>query len=394
MLSPFLAIIGVLFAFGTTYLLNTFKILDISKHFYTPIFLLILYYTIATQWKRRKIETRPWKAIWIKSIAKYLFWGAAIGSVYLVYDNHGFYRSFAAHTRAMLENYLKLYAFVGLPYFLMAERFRSSSYDWMNDPYLKLLSLTKLAWRKNWPLLRLRMGTKRYKSIFLMWILRLHFLPVMAEQVYRGMNSSFHVFSAPHLSILTLPFAIGFMFTIDSINASIGYFWESAVTDTRFRRIDTNPFHWFVVLMCYMPFIVFASNFIPFPKAPSQLGLIFSNHFAIGIWQAATAATLLGIVICTSCLGFSYSNLSYKKIQTKGPYAIVRHPGTVFKITFFFLSVFQYKAAYTPAIIAAYVFWMGVYIMRVICEERFLMQFAEYRNYTYKTRFRLIPKVW
>lgn len=72
----------------------------------------------------------------------------------------------------------------------------------------------------------------------------------------------------------------------------------------------------------------------------------------------------------------------------------MRHPGTVFKIAFFFLTVFRFEAAYTAPIIAAYVFWMGVYIVRILCEERFLMNFKEYQDYAKVTRYRLIPGVW
>ncbi len=107
-----------------------------------------------------------------------------------------------------------------------------------------------------------------------------------------------------------------------------------------------------------------------------------------------TVLALLGIVLSTTCLGFSYSNLSFKKIQTRGPYRIVRHPGTVFKIAFFFLTVFRFEASFTVPIIAAYVFWMGIYITRILCEERFLMNFKEYQDYARVTRYRPIPGVW
>lgn len=172
----------------------------------------------------------------------------------------------------------------------------------------------------------------------------------------------------------------------------MGYFWESTLTKTRFRAVDTNAFHWIVVLMCYMPFISYASNFVPFPSGNGSL-LIVHPLFEITV-NVLTVICLLGIVLTTTCLGFSYSNLSYKKIQTRGPYAVVRHPGTVFKILFFFLSVFRFEAAYSLPIVAAYIFWMGVYIVRILCEERFLLRFQEYRNYTKMTPYRLIPRVW
>jgi protein-S-isoprenylcysteine O-methyltransferase Ste14 len=247
-------------------------------------------------------------------------------------------------------------------------------------------------WRRRWQTIRYRVLKRGYKSLLLSWLVRLHFIPVMVEQVYWGASQTMNFLSRPEQAFATALFFVGLLFLVDSINASMGYFWESTLTKTRFRAIDTNAFHWIVVLMCYMPFISYASNFVPFPKGSGAL-IIAAPVFEWMI-NALTIASLLGIVLTTTCLGFSYSNLSYKKIQTRGPYAIVRHPGTVFKIVFFFLTVFRFEAAYSIPIIAAYIFWMGVYVVRILCEERFLLHFREYQDYVKQTRYRLIPGVW
>jgi len=98
-------------------------------------------------------------------------------------------------------------------------------------------------------------------------------------------------------------------------------------------------------------------------------------------------------VLSGSALSFSTSNLCYKKIQTKGPYAIVRHPATTFKLLFFFLAFFRYRAAFTFTGILCYLVWMTVYICRALVEESFLKKFSDYRRYMKKTRYRFIPRV-
>lgn len=393
MLSPLQALAGVGFALITSFGLYYFGLLNASTYFFTPILLLILFHTVIMQLsssqKNSKIELRK---VIPKSIGKYLFWALVIGAAYSIYTHHPFYIRFAPNTAQMLSEYLKAYVVLGLLYFAYVERYKTGRFEWLHDTYIKFLSLVRVVYRRQWGRLRYRVVRRGYKSWLLSWLLRLHFLPVMVEQVYWGTGQTVNGFNDPAQALTNVMFLVGLLFLIDSVNASIGYFWESSVTRTRFRAMDPNAFHWFAVLICYMPFIAYASNFVPFPQGDGAL-LIDSAAFAM-VFNAITILSLLGIVLTTSCLGFSYSNLCYKKIQTRGPYALVRHPGTVFKIVFFFGSIFRYESSYTLPLIAAFIFWMGVYIVRILCEERFLRDFQEYRDYMQKTRYRLIPGVW
>lgn len=393
MLPPSLAIIGVIVSIALSFFCFTNKLLPHSSYFFLPIFILIAYHTLLMQFvDRTRYMRNPWRRVIAKSVGKYLLWLVLLGVLYGIYTHHPFYVHFAVHTNSMIGFFIKLYLILGFPYFLFVERYRTGRFEWFNDPYLKIFSFLRGVCRRNWSVIRYRLFKRGYKSLVLSWLVRLHFIPVMVEQVYWGGSQTINFLGRPEAAFASVMFFVGLLFLIDSINASMGYFWESALTKTRFRAVDTNTFHWIVVLMCYMPFISYASNFVPFP---SGNGALLMSHptfeFVVNI---LTIICLLGIVLTTTCLGFSYSNLSYKKIQTRGPYALVRHPGTVFKILFFFLTVFRFEAAYSAPIIAAYVFWMTVYITRILCEERFLLRFQEYRDYVKVTPYRLIPRIW
>lgn len=388
-----MALAGVFAAFVSAFALFLTDSLDSNRYFFLPILLLILYHTLVVRLCDKTLyPRRAWLPVLKKSLVKYVFWLLLIGSAYGIYIHHPFYVRFAPNTAAMLLAYLKLYAVLGVPYFVYVESRRTGRFEWLNDPYLKLLSLIRMICKRRWSRLRYGCLKTGYKSLFLSWLLRLHFLPVMVEQVFWGTSQAMGYLTRPELAFASAMFFVGVLFLVDSTNAAMGYFWESALTKTRFRAMDPFAFHWIVVLICYMPFIAYASNFVPFPKSDGALVLTLPG-FEVLI-NVLTLLVLLGIVLCTSCLGFSYSNLSYKKIQTRGPYAVVRHPGTVFKMAFFFLTVFRFKAAYSGPIIAAYIFWMGVYVARIVCEERFLSRFREYQEYCRVTRYRLIPGVW
>jgi protein-S-isoprenylcysteine O-methyltransferase Ste14 len=329
-----------------------------------------------------------------KATGKYLFWFVLIGGLYSFYGLHPFYIQFAPNTRRMFENFLWLYAFGGLPYFFLIERYRYSSLEVVSDPYLRIVSFLRTLCRFQWARLQYRTFIRGYKSLFLSWIIRVHYIPVMVEQVHHALVQIAAVVTSPSHQFTvgsTAAFLVVALFCIDSTNASIGYFWESSLTQTRFRETDPNPFHWFIVLVCYSPFRNFAGTFIPFPHGVQGSPLLMAQPSFELVMNICTITSLAGMVYVTTSLGFSYSNLSYKKIQTKGCYRFVRHPGTVFKLLFFLFTIFRYQSSFNVATVTLYGVWATIYITRAVCEERFLKRFEEYRTYMGQVRYRFIP---
>jgi protein-S-isoprenylcysteine O-methyltransferase Ste14 len=183
------------------------------------------------------------------------------------------------------------------------------------------------------------------------------------------------------------------VWAIDANNGGVGYFWESWFTKTRFREIDMNPLHWFVILICYVPFVGLAGQFVPFPQLAANADRLLNSDILNTSIEVVLLIFLALYVISGSALNFATSNLCYKKIQTKGPYAIVRHPATTFKLLYFFLAFFRFRGAYTFAGFLSYFIWMMVYICRALVEEGFLKKFSDYREYMNKTRYRFIPGI-
>lgn len=395
MLTPTLNVLGVILAFSGACCAYYFSPIEPGRHFFLPIYFLILYYTIAAfVTDKKRYEVRPFWLAAKKAIGKYLLWFALIGGLYLFYGLHPFYTEFASNTRRMIQSFLWLFAFEGLLYFFLVERCRYSAFEIVNDPYLRVVSFIRTVCRLDWAKLKHRVFKRGYKSLFLSWIIRLHFIPVMVEQVHHTTVQIAGVVASPdyQFSIGSVAaFLVVILFCIDATNASIGYFWESSLTGTRFRETDPNPFHWFIVLVCYYPFIRFADTFIPFPSGAEGSPLLFDHPGFEHAVNLCTIVALAGMVFVTTSLGFSYSNLSYKKIQTKGLYRFVRHPGTVCKLSFFFLTIFRYESSFNFATVSLYVIWMLIYVTRAICEERFLIRFQEYRTYMGAVRYRFIP---
>jgi protein-S-isoprenylcysteine O-methyltransferase Ste14 len=395
MLTPSLSVVGVVFAFAAAYAAYCLSPAEPGSHFYLPIYFLILYYTVAALVANRKrYALRPARGAAQKAIGKYVFWFGLIGGVYVFYGLHPYYVQFGPQTRRMVGNYLWLFALGGLPYFFFVERYRYSTFEALNDPYLRVMSFLRTLGRGDWPTLKYRLFTRGYKSLVLSWVLRLHYLPVMVEQVYRGIVRITENASTPDYQYTissTAAFLVVILFCIDSTNASMGYFWESSLTGTRFRETDPHPFHWIVCLVCYHPFIRFAGTFFPFPAGAEGSPLLLAHPgFELAV-NLGTIAALAGMAYATTSLGFSFSNLSYKRIQTKGLYRVVRHPATVCKLLFFLFAIFRYKSSFEFTTVALYCVWVTIYLTRTVCEERFLRRFAEYRSYMSAVRYRFIP---
>ncbi len=397
MIHPVFCYLGVILSFGVSLTLFTCGWLDVQKYFYTPIVLLIGFYTVHTLLTDKEhYLPRTFKQVLPKVIGKTLMWGFILWGVMKFYGAHPLYRDFTPNTRRFLGDFLHIFWIAAPVYFFLAEKFRYSHDHCLGDPYLRLLSLLKTLGRRQFRRVGRRLLKRPYRRFYMMGLLRIHYIPIMVEQVYKNATALMHYWQSDTLQ-WNLTVVLGTITTlawlIDSNNAAIGYFWESWFTKTRFRDIDPYPMHWFVVLICYVPFNYFAGQFVPFPELPNNSALLF-NHAGLNTTLDVLMAIALVLYMLSGCaLSFSTSNLCYKKIQTRGPYAIVRHPATICKLVFFFLAYFRYRQAFCIAGLLAYGIWTGIYIARTLVEEQFLRRYPEYRAYMKKTRYRFIPGI-
>jgi len=397
MIHPYLCWLGIFLSFGVSLILFMSKWLDVHKYFYAPVLLLIGFYTlyyILTD--KQQYQSRTVRQVIPKVIGKYIFWGLIIYGVIRFYAAHSMYREFTPNTRRFFGDFLYLFLILGLPYFFLAEKFRYCTDNVLGDPYLRILSLLKCLFKRDFRKIGRRLTKKSYKRLYLMAIIRIHYVPIMMEQVYIGLKTVNGLLKGADFQwnlASSVVIATPFVWAIDANNGALGYFWESWFTKSRFREIDPNPLHWIVVLLCYTPFFGLAVKFMPFPSmAANSVPLLSSSAFNTGI-EIVLLISLALYVFSGSCLSFSTSNLCYKKIQTKGPYAIVRHPATSFKLIYFFLAFFRYRGAYTFAGFLSYLIWTTVYVCRALVEEQFLKKFSDYRNYMKKTKYRFIPRI-
>jgi len=395
MIQPFYCYIGIFLSFTVSMWLFATGKLDAQAHFYAPLGILIAYFTTLSLLTDKQVyRARSIRQVLPKALCKYLMWGLVIGGVLKFYQLHPLYSQMTPNTRVFFRHYFHFFVIVGLPYFLLVEKTRYCVENVVSDPYIKMRLLLRDLWRKRFKQAGHRLTRQRYRRTYLMAILRIHYIPIMVEQIYYGVTRTTLFAQTPNheWSLLTVVGIITVLcWLIDSNNGAMGYFWESCLTKTRYRDVDPNAIHWFVVLICYVPFIGYATNFVPFPSLPAISPLLIAHTGVNKGIEVVMLLALIMYVISGSALNFSTSNLCYKKIQTKGPYRIVRHPATACKLIVFALAFFRFRAAFTPAWAICYFVWFTIYICRALVEERFLRRFPDYQDYMKQTPYRFIP---
>ena len=78
-------------------------------------------------------------------------------------------------------------------------------------------------------------------------------------------------------------------------------------------------------------------------------------------------------------------------VKTTGLYALVRHPLYMSYFVAFFGYVLNH---FSWMNLMVYAVAVGLWVLRLLAEEKFLMKSEDYRNYAQQVRWRMLPKVF
>jgi protein-S-isoprenylcysteine O-methyltransferase Ste14 len=151
-----------------------------------------------------------------------------------------------------------------------------------------------------------------------------------------------------------------------------------------FRRIskvtDRSYFNQAIALIAFFSGALFMGS----PETTNPL-LLWMSKIIIFI------SNVLGIMTLAN-LGKSFGILiSYRKVQSKGLYSVVRHPMYVTDLLLRVGFLISHISIYTMIIFSVST---ACYVYRALLEERFLSQQTEYVNYMLKVKYRFIPFIF
>lgn len=382
---------------------------EISReYFFMPILGLVLLYAMINAVRNRAhprpLQKRPrLGALPRKAAGRYLVWLVVIFLGYKLYALTPYY-----NTPPFKENVdffrtlLSAYLFLGFPYFFLTLYFKASASEDFYDPAIRFIHIIKQI------VLRALRGDSRAsvflvlrnkynRKVLLTLLMRAYFIPVMVGQVYGNMAQAIdrgNGFSIDHSFIEIILWLSALIWLTDTINASVAYCFESRWLENRTRSIDMTLGGWVVCLFCYSPLNQITSYIFPF--APMVVnedpGSLVYASLALFYFVKVLQIGLLALhVYIDLSLGPSVANITFKRLQTRGFYGLVRHPGTITKLTFWLLISGFYKGFWSTKMILGQLGWSVIYVLRALTEERHLRHHQEYRDYMKRVRYRFIP---
>lgn len=337
-----------------------------------------------------------------KSALRFIVWLVVIYTALQIFTLHLHYRDNTS-TRAFLDFLFDLYLYAGLPYFLVTLRFKASRLEDYYDPAIRIVHVLRYAVLR---LLRLRrrsrfhpLSKKYNRKVLFNLVMRAYFIPVMMVQLPTTMSSA--LFYADHGFQNHNPLAVLFWLTsilwfVDSLSAATAYGIESRWMENRTRSIDLTTSGWVICLCCYPPINNVTNTLFPFgPNIAGASPDTLLLQAPAWLWTIKIVeTTLLAMLVYSDLsLGPSGANITFKRLQSRGPYGIVRHPATVCKLSFWWLQSACYGGFWTLPWVAGQLGWSTIYILRALTEERHLSHFPEYRAYKDRVRYRFIPGV-
>ncbi len=407
-ISPHAYVLMAVMATALSYFgFKTFGGLD--AWFFLPIFAMVLFWGAANfirQWRGlshfyvdKNIRVVP---LLRRAVARYVVWMVVLFIGIKFLGSHPYYQRYDK-SMEFLDALLNIYLVAGIPYFLLTLIFKASRVEDFYDPAVRLLHILKqislgFMVRGN---RRFAVLDKAYnRKVLLNLVMRAYFIPFMVVQIYITMDSAIR-FSADNFNnynlMTVLVWLSSILWFMDALVASAGYSIESRWAENRTRSIDMTVGGWLVCMACYEPLNQVTGTLFPFGPFIANVApesFVFAEQTGLYIFKMVEIVLLLALIYSDVSLGPSGVNITLKRLQTRGPYGIIRHPGTVCKLSLWWLQTAFYAQFWaSPQLIIGHLAWNVLYILRAYTEERHLRKHAEYREYMKRVKYRFIPGV-
>lgn len=197
-------------------------------------------------------------------------------------------------------------------------------------------------------------------------------------------------------------FLLNLLFFFDCLVFSIGYCSEIALFKNKIRSVESSFFGLFVCLMCYPPFNAVSGMLVGWSHNEDSFNTLTTDVTLTWILYLISLGLTFIYVSASIALFTKASNLTNRGTVSIFPYNLIRHPAYISKIllwcvgSFVVIKDFLVVGAFFKIIlyIIGAIFWICVYYMRAITEERHLSLDPDYREYMKKVKYRFIPYVW
>ncbi|MBI4703651.1 MAG: hypothetical protein HY744_21275 [Deltaproteobacteria bacterium] len=227
----------------------------------------------------------------------------------------------------------------------------------------------------------------RSKVAALTFLVKMFYVPLLCSWALNDIYHEGNLLRSFSLDFFVIQrFAVDTLVLIDVSIFAFGYIVELPQLKNAIRSVEPTLLGWVVCLMCYPPFNSFS-------YAPFDYGVLDSYDPIQGFWRRfalAMIAILWGIYTWASvALAARASNLTNRGIVCTGPYAYVRHPAYISKVSLWVIEAIVLANKNFFLVIALVV----VYGLRAWTEERHLSGDPDFLAYRKQVRWWFIPYV-
>lgn len=178
-----------------------------------------------------------------------------------------------------------------------------------------------------------------------------------------------------------------FFYTVDVFYGVVGYLFCLRLFGTHIRSVYTSLFSWVVAIVCYQPFWnLVGKSYMSYSVPGFSWGVYFpSGTYMHYVWGVFILFCVFGYSWSTVSYGCSFSNLTYRRVITAGPYRYLLHPSYVFKCaSYWLISIPFLSPNFFDGLRCSFLLFLVcvIYYLRAKTEESFLLRVSpEYVSY-------------
>ncbi|MBU3543278.1 DUF1295 domain-containing protein [Polynucleobacter sp. MWH-Loch1C5] len=220
------------------------------------------------------------------------------------------------------------------------------------------------------------------------WLIKGYFFPLMFTYAVNNLGEFLRTDYQLVSFKAIYDFAYFFLFFVDVILASMGYFISVRLLDNHIRSSEPTMSGWLVALVCYEPFwSMINQNYLRYHNDITWGAWLFDYPLWYTIWGSLILSCLVVYVWATVMFGTRFSNLTHRGIITNGPYRWTKHPAYIFKNLSWWLIAVPFLADKPWDVnLRACLLLLGlnlIYFARAKTEERHLSKDPTYQAYAH-----------
>ncbi len=227
---------------------------------------------------------------------------------------------------------------------------------------------------------------KIYKTFLLASLVKVFYIPFMygaaITAIYQVLIMD-NIIKNPAI-FLTYLFFLGLSF--DVVSAFGGYLFSSKFFSTETISVDETWVGWLVCLICYPPFLIIYRFFTKQVDDYIWTDWVAPDQFLYWLWALLICMAWIFYWFSTMSFGFRFSNLSWRGLVNNGLYRYIKHPAYLSKNIYWWLHTVPFFGVFGLDLyknLLALSCVSLIYYLRAKTEERHLMNFVEYREYSH-----------